>query len=161
MATTQFTKLAVVDATPRGSAAYGGESVPILDHINTTPVTGDILILARIPVDSKIASLQIINDDLGTAAPADIGFYRTKDDGAAVVDIDAIAGAIAMGTATTTWTEQRFEIAASAAEAAFPAWQVAGLSERPSYGSFDLAITWGTVNTGNSGDIAFLMHIIQ
>lgn len=161
MATTKMTQIGVVDATPRGSAAYGGETVTTIDTVEETPVTGDILVLARIPVDAKIASLMLIFDDLGTTAPGDVGFYRTIDDGAAVVDIDAVASAIAFGTATTTWTEYRFEIAASAGEAAMPAWEVAGLSARPAYGMLDLAITWGTITAGAAGTISMKLVTVQ
>ena len=162
MANVNFTEIALVDATPsRLASSAGGGAKPVtkVDVLSTTPVTGDTVVVFRIPVDAKITSFAYANDDLGTAAPGDVGFYRT-DSGATVVDADAIASAIAFGTATTTWTEGRFE-AANITTAAMPAWELAGLSARPSYGEFDIAITWGTINTGNSGDLACKLEYIQ
>jgi hypothetical protein len=164
MANENFPDIALMDGTPPKLASNAGGGAKNVTSIGTlaaaTPVTGGTVTVARIPVDSKITSIMLANDDLGTAAPADLGFYVGGSAGATAVDVDAMGSAIALGTATTTWTEYRFE-AANINTADMPAWELAGLSERPAYGTFDIVLTYGTINTGASGDISYKLEIIQ
>lgn len=161
MANENMTQIALVDGTPPKSASYGGQYTAIVDTMEVAvPVTGGTVTIARIPVDAKILSIAYASDDLGTAAPADLGFYEGNSAGATAVDIDAIASAVALGTATTTWTEARFE-AADINTADMPAWELAGLSARPSYGDFDVAFTYGTINTGAGGTLSIKIVYLQ
>jgi hypothetical protein len=163
MANQNMTHVATIKGTPPGiapSASGGAKPVVQVDTMAATaPSTGDTIVLALIPVDAKLTSVMLAFDDLGTSAPADLGFYR-DDDGTTAVDSDAIATAIAMGTAQTTWAEYRFE-AANINTANQPAWELAGLSARPSYGMFALCATFGTISSGAGGDVSVKLEMIQ
>jgi hypothetical protein len=165
MANENMTQIALVDGTPKKSASMsGGGANPVVaidtKLLATTPATGGTITLTRVPVDAKIASIMLAFDDLGTSAPADLGFYKAGSAGATAVDIDAMASAIAMGTAQTTWAEYRFE-AANISTADQPAWELAGLSARPDYGDFDIVLTFGTVSSGAVGDVSFKVEYLR
>ena len=164
MANENMTNIALVEGMPPQSAntyAGGTSGIVAIDTklLTTTPATGGTVTLARVPVDAVITSIQLAFDDLGTSAPADLGFYEGGSAGADAVDIDAIASAIAMGTAQATLAEYRFE-AADHSTATQRAWELAGLSERPSYGNFDLVLTFGTVSGGAVGDVTFKLEYV-
>jgi len=164
MANENMTNIALVEGTPPQSAntyAGGTDTVVAIDTklLTTTPATGGTVTLTRVPVDAIITSIQLAFDDLGTSAPADLGFYEGGSAGATAVDSDAIATAIAMGTAQTTLAEYRFE-AADHSTATQRAWELAGLSARPSYGNFDLVLTFGTVSGGAVGDVTFKLEYV-
>lgn len=164
MANENMTQIALVDGTPPKSASSaGGGTNPVVaidtKLLTTTPATGGTITLTRIPVDAKITSIQLAFDDLGTTTPADLGFYEGGTAGATAVDIDAIASAIAMGTAQATLAEYRFE-AADHSTYDQSAWELAGLSARPNYGTFDLVLTFGTVSGGAVGDVTFRLEYL-
>ncbi len=115
----------------------------------TAVVTGDILNLCRIPSDAVIPRIWCAWDDFGTTAPADLGFYNT--DGT-VVDIDALATAVVLATASTG-QELRYEVL-NINTAGQKAWQLAGATSDPG-GQYDIAWTFGTVSAGAIGDLAF------
>ena len=70
--------------------------------ITATPATGDIWRFFVIPAGTEIQAITIQNDDLGTAAPLDLGFAPVDgSSGTATAFLTAYAGGTASATGTT------------------------------------------------------------
>ncbi len=120
---------------------------------------GDILRLARLPVNAVIKSVKIGNDDLdsGTTSVMEVGIYD-KDGNAK--DADIFASASQQLRAAARLTELFDESAAGAAGAVGGVgntgkrlWQLAGDAENPG-GEYDICITH-TAACDQDGTIAY------
>ena len=124
---------------------HGGRQFTISD-VTEVPDTanGDVLVVARVPVDAVIKSVKFACDALG-AGTADIGLYRKASDGTYVaVDDDCFASAIAV-TSAVALTDVTYEAAAANIDKRnVPAYTRAGLSARPAYGDLYVALTFDT-----------------
>lgn len=157
MATTKGNHITNFDATPPltvNSRLHGGVLKSAVDQFELADTAnGDIHHVFKLPIDAVIHSVRMATDDLGSAGTVDIGFYTKNADGTySAVDIDAIASLIDVNSAATVLTEYRFE-AAAIETADQPAWELAGLSDRPAYGDIYLSLTTPTGTTA-AGTVA-------
>lgn len=117
----------------------------------------DVILMMEIPVDARIPSLKFAADDLGTTGTLNVGFYPGPGSGVTIsadtdaVDEDALATAIDVNTAATAQTEIRYEVKAIETINQ-KAWELAGLSSRPDYGTFYIALTAAAATTA-AGDV--------
>lgn len=122
----------------------------------------DVILLCRVPVDSNITSVILNSDDLGTTGTLNVGFY--KADGSTIsadtdaVDEDAIATAVDVNAAAVSNSELRYEVQ-DINTINSKAWELAGLSARPDYDEFFLAITASAATTA-AGDITVRVEYI-
>lgn len=107
----------------------------------------DSVIVAAVPVDAVISSIRFGCDDLGTAGTVSLGFYKRNVDGTyTAVSSAAIASNIDVNAAAVSMTDYRFSVLnIDTVEKA--AWELAGLSSRPSYGDLYLGLTTATGTT--------------
>ncbi len=123
----------------------------IVKHEVATPANNDVILLARIPVEAKLPSIKLASDDLGATGLLNIGFYPVTADIVSkinagtladtdAVDEDAIGTLIDVKTAAVGLTEIRFETK-DIDTILQSAWELAGLSAKPAYSDFFLAIT--------------------
>lgn len=122
------------------------------------------LLLAEIPVDARITSFRLWSDDLGTTGTLNAGFYPGNVDtdnvtAADAVDEDAIASAIDVNAAAVSDSEIRFE-ANDINTIGQPAWELAGLSARPAYGTFLIAFTLAQATTA-AGDVSAVIRYTE
>ena len=164
MATTKGNHITAFDANPPttvNSRLHGGYLKQLVDQFELADTADDdIHHVFKVPVEAIITSVKMAADDLGTAGDIDIGFYTKNADGTyTAVDQDAIASAVDVNAAATVMTEYRFE-AAAIETADQPAWELAGLSERPAYG--DLYISLTTVEgTTAIGTVAMIVQYTE
>ena len=143
MANQQTTEFALLEASPPGIAdrqLVGAASVTTHGSFEwVTPSDTDTLQICRVPVDSTLISLKLGNDDFGTTLTVDVGFYEAGEPGA-VINSDALCTALPYGTAVTEPAEVRYEVLDQDTTGEFM-WELAGLSERPSYNEMDIVFT--------------------
>lgn len=128
------------DATPR-VLSNGGALAGVLRYaVGTleTVATDDIASIYRmfsVPSNAVMASLRIYSDDIGSsAAAADIGIYRTTEDGGAVVDADVFASAVVLNAGALNGVDILNESAVTAwglEDAEKKLWEAVGLSADP------------------------------
>lgn len=124
------------DSTPPGKSTLSTGPRRLYDQTGTVEVTnGDSIaskfILGSVPSSASMREL-IVYCDAITSAAADIGLYRTTQDGGAVVDADLFASAQSIATAITVGTNVLHESAVlDIANLDKPLWQVLGLSTDP------------------------------
>ena len=111
----------------------------------------DIIVLAEIPVDACIPSIRWWSDDLGTTGTFNLGFYPgnlpvTSLVDTLAVDEDAIGTLVDVNAAALANVELRFETLAIDTISK-KAWELAGLSARPSYNTFLVAVTMSAATT--------------
>lgn len=108
----------------------------LYDQADTVEVTngdsiGSKFILGSVPSSASMRELTVLCDAI-TAAAADVGLYRTTQDGGAVVDADLFGSAVSLATAITTGTNILHESGVlDIANLAKPLWQILGLSTDP------------------------------
>lgn len=151
MATFKGEHITNFDAKPFevvNSRLHGGvkkvivEAFELADTANT-----DFAILAKLPIDAVIHSVEFGCDDLGSAGTADIGFYtKNADETYSAVDADALANNIDVATAAVAPTEYRFS-AKGIETAKQSAFTLAGLSARPAYEDIYIGLTTDTGTT--------------
>lgn len=151
MATFKGTHITDFDAEPFEvvpSRLHGGVKKVIVDAFELADTANaDFAIVAKLPIDAVIHSVQFASDDLGTAGTVDLGFYRKNADGTyTAVDADALANNIDVATAAVSPTEYRFSTKGieTANQSAFT---LAGLSARPAYEDIYIALTTDTGTT--------------
>lgn len=164
MATLKSVQVAAVDSGDRMADQRDDGNA----HIKTFRValTGaaslnDVILFGRLSVDTKIASIKIWSDDLGTTGDIDVGFHKVGDNNTAgdAVDVDAIADALDVNAAALAGTELRFS-AKDINTADDHVWELAGLSERPDYGEVFLSATVVEATTA-AGDIVIQVTTVD
>lgn len=136
-------------------------------HLVTAGVVADnvVILLGEIPVDAVVPSIILATDDHGDTGTFNVGLYPGPGSGVTIaddtdaVDEDCIATAIDVNAAAIAPTEIRFEVA-NISTMNSPAWVLAGLSDRPDYATFYLAITLAQATTA-AGDIAVSVRLGQ
>lgn len=113
--------------------------------------SGDIVMLAPIPTNASIMSVQIGSDSLGGSCAFDVGIYTTAG---VVKDADAFASAVADGAAIA---EVRYE-AANLNTTGQQLYELAGDSTDPG-GFYYIAATM-TAAGGTAGDMAFIINYV-
>lgn len=108
----------------------------LYDQADTVEVTngdsiGSKFILGSVPSSASMRELVVLCDAI-TAAAADVGLYRTTQDGGAVVDADLFGSGVSLAAAITTGTNILHESGVlDIANLAKPLWRVLGLSSDP------------------------------
>jgi hypothetical protein len=121
----------------------------------------DIILFFECPVDALIDSLVLNSDDAGTTGDINIGFYPGPGSGTTIaadsdaVDEDALGTAIDINAAALSNTEIRFETK-DINTINQKAWELAGLTTRPDYGTFYIAGTLSEATTATA-DICLKM----
>lgn len=113
--------------------------------------SGDIVMLAPIPTNASIMSVQIGSDGLGGSCAFDVGIYTTAG---VVKDADAFASAVADGAAIA---EVRYE-AADLNTTGQQLYELAGDSTDP--GGFYYVAATMTAAGGTAGDMAFIINYV-
>lgn len=181
MATAKSDILTLVDALPKGQVS--GKDVrgdvkiarAVFEAATTDIDDNDVILMARVPMDAKIHSIKLFNDDLDTngtpTLAANVGLYYGADgklaDGTAfskgdVIDEDCYATAIAtLQAANTTGVELAFE-ARDIALAGQEVFEDGGLgSNKPNINEADLAITISNVGaTAAAGTIVMIVEYV-
>ncbi len=162
MAQQLSTRLTAATTLPNipGKAPHSGSDRTITDTIEAADgANADTAIFAiEIPVGAKIHSVKIASDDLGTGTTMEVGLYSKNadntftaiDDDCFVTDLDVAAAAIAL-------TERRFTVK-DINTVNQVAWELAGLSARPSYPTCFLGISF-PVGTTAVGTVSAMVTI--
>ena len=177
MATAKGVEITNLDATPRTTleaASGGGKLRVLMDTIAAG--TGDlddndIMVMAQVPSNAKLVSLQIYNDDLdgATSAAFNVGLYNgpqaytisgTTTDAAAVIDEDCyVTASTQFQGAVTTPSELLAETRNINAIANF-VWEDGGLAEDPGV-PLRIAITMSaTPGSAAGGDITMVVKYV-
>ena len=137
------------DAVPRvlnNPGAMGGALIGFAGTVETV-ATDDInstYRMAQVPSNAVMHSLRLYSDDIGSsAAAADVGIYRTTDDGGAVVDADVFASAVNLNAGALEGTDLLNESKVTAwgfEDAETMLWQALGLTADPKV-MYDIVIT--------------------
>lgn len=150
-------------ATFKGNIVTNMDSTPVernvfgvtgggLKHIRDVfeladTANNDSAIVLPIPVDAVITSVQFASDDLGTAGTVDITFFKKNADGTYTELGDGlIANNIDVNAAAVSLTEYRYSVL-NIDTAIKKAWELAGLSARPDYGTLYIGLTTDTGTT--------------
>ena len=177
MATAKSVEITNLDATPRTTleAASGGGKLRVwMDTIAAG--TGDlddndIMVMAQVPSNAKLVSLQIYNDDLdgATSAAFNVGLYNgpqaytisgTTTDAAAVIDEDCyVPASTQFQGAVTDPVELLAETRNVNAIANF-VWEDGGLAQDPGV-PLRIAITMSaTPGSAAAGDITMVVQYV-
>lgn len=122
----------------------------------------DVHLMMKIPVNANITELFFSSDDLGTTGTFNVGFY--KADGSTIsadtdaVDEDALATAIDVNAAAVAKTDIRYEVK-GIETIGQKAWELAGLSSKPDYEEFYIALTNAAATTAG-GTVTLLVNYI-
>jgi hypothetical protein len=134
------------DASPRVPNSSFNDGAPVIEKIGSVTITtgktvGSIYVLLSVPANCRLSRLVLNTPALSASTAFDIGAYKTTADGAAVIDADFFASAVACTTANVqldvtnesgTYTDDKMEQ---------PLWQALGLSAAPASGMIDIALT--------------------
>jgi hypothetical protein len=94
-----------------------------------------------IPSNAIPKSIQITCPDIGTTTAADVGLYRTTQDGGAVVDADFFASAVSLSGGALNKVDVTFESGViTLANTEKPIWQLLGLTSDPQV-MYDVCLT--------------------
>jgi hypothetical protein len=110
---------------------------------------GDHTIVLPIPVDAVLTSVKFACDDLGSGSDEilDITFYKKNADGTySEISDGLIANSIDIHTGAVALTEYRYSVL-GIQTAKQAAWELAGLSARPDYGTIYIGVSTDTDNT--------------
>jgi hypothetical protein len=107
--------------------------------------TDTAILFIPIPVESKVFKVSAATDDLGTGCTMSIGLFKKDDTGNTYTAVSAtcFASAIDVATAATAMTEYRFS-ALNIDTMNKAAWELAGLSAKPSYPNFYIGLTFNS-----------------
>ena len=178
MATAKSVEITNLDATPRTTleAASGGGKLRVwMDTFAAG--TGDldnddIIVMAQVPSNAKLVSLQIYNDDLNSGSGTfNVGLYNgpqaytisgTTTDAEAVIDEDCYAtdsDAFQAATTVTTGTEELITDTRNINAIANFVWEDGGLAEDPKV-PLRIAITMSATGTAVAGDITMVVQYV-
>lgn len=156
----------ILGVTGQAGRTFQGFEKVIPVRATTTGALADngIIALAYIPVEAKLTSIRLWADDLGTTGDVNLGFYPgnipvndlVHTD---AVDEDALGTAIDVNAAALADVEVRFETD-NIDTLDDAAWEIAGLTKRPDYDHFILALTASEATTA-AGDIAMVIRYID
>lgn len=179
MASTKSVNLTNLDASPRTLLESGSAVGKMRVYMDTVAVAdgdfdadGDIVYLAEVPSNAKIASIKVFNDDLdaGTDSAVNVGIYNggtkftssagTSYAASGLIDEDAYATAITtFQAANTAGVEVAFEARNINAVANY-VWEDAGLPEDPRV-PLRIALTQtAAVTTDAAGDISVVVTYV-
>lgn len=154
VANTKSVEITNLDAVPvkrnKSLTTFGRlrESVAALE-ILAADDAGSVYRLMRIHSGMRLSSLEIGHDAITGMTTADIGLYRTAEDGGAVVDVDLFASAVSLASAAAL-TDRTYEATATnIAQIDKAIWELLGLTEDPQV-YYDVCVT-ATTNAPSAG----------
>lgn len=160
------TPITNADAKPRlpnTAVTDGGivlEKVGTLEAVNGDSINSTYRML-RISSSTRVTELLLYCDAITTCS-ADIGLYRTADDGGAVVDADFFAAEQLLDTASVVGLNVLYEAAAGPADVVNiekRVWQMLGLTADPGV-QYDVALTL-TAAAGSAGTISLKCRYVD
>jgi len=134
------------DATPKVLSGAHLSKGPLLEGVGTLETvsgnsTGSIYIMGSVPSNLRLSELILKSDDIGTTTTADLGLYRTIEDGGAAVDVDLFGSAISLKDGAVDQVNQLYESTTVGTEDVEKMiWEHLGLSADPNL-VYDLAFT--------------------
>lgn len=134
------------DSVPRVANNPGAAAGMLRGFLGTLEsVSGDDIAstyrMGRVPSRACMHALRLYSDDNGTTTVADIGLYRTTEDGGAVVDADFFASAVNLNAGALNGTDILHESGIFTLEnSEKPLWQALGLAVDPCV-DYDVAFT--------------------
>lgn len=154
------------DSKPRIPNVAVTDTGTLKESVSTIVVTnGDSIAstyrMLRVKSSTRISSLLLYTDAI-TTATADVGLYRTTQDGGAVVDVDFFATAQALTAAIVTGAEIQYEAAAGVTDIANinkRIWQQLGLTSDPGV-QYDIVLTL-TAAAGSTGDVSLKVRFVD
>lgn len=154
------------DAKPRLPNVAVVDGGPILEKVGTLEaVNGDSINstyrMLRISSSTRVTELLLYCDAITTCS-ADIGLYRTADDGGAVVDANFFASEQLLDTASVVGLNVLYEAAAGPADVANiekRIWQMLGLSADPGI-QYDVVLTL-TAAAGSAGTVSLKCRYVD
>lgn len=137
-----------LDATPRVQNPLRLMGAVLREQVATVELAAadcdnSVYRMFRVHSSWRLSELTNFTDTLTSAVDADIGFYRTAEDGGAVVNINAIADAVNIATATLTGVQTLWEAGSDngVEDIEKPVWElIGGLTEDPNL-FYDLCVT--------------------
>lgn len=167
MAVVKSTNLTTLAAGTTLNKHYKGEVKNVADYYTSSGALADntVVLFFEIPVMARISSIKMSSTDHGSTGLANVGFYPGSNSGTTIssdsnaVDEDAIGTAIDINAAAFTGTEIRFETKAITTLGQ-RAYELAGLSNRPAYSTFYVAVTLSEATTA-AGTIALEISYID
>lgn len=163
---TKSTPITNADAKPRLPNTAVTDGGPVLEKVGTLEaVSGDsinsVYRMLRIRSSTRVTELLLYCDAITTCA-ADVGLYRTADDGGAVVDADFFASAQSLASASVVGLNVLYEAAAGPADVANiekRVWQMLGLTADPGV-QYDVALTL-TAAAGSAGTVSLKCRYVD
>lgn len=127
---------------------YGGTLKHVRDVFELADTANnESAIVLPIPVDAIVPSIKAAFDDLGTAGTVDITWFKKNADGTYTELADGlIANGIDVNAAAVALTEYRYSVP-NIDTGLKRAWELAGLSARPDYGTLYIGLTTDTGTT--------------
>lgn len=145
--TTKSTQLGNRDSTPRVPVNARVSKGDVIHARGVCAIAnGDSiaskLLFCSIPSNAIPVSVRVSAPDIGTTTAGDVGLYRTTQEGAAVVDVDFFASALALNAGPYSKTEIVNENSAVAtpANGEKPVWELLGLTSDPNL-IYDVVMT--------------------
>jgi hypothetical protein len=111
----------------------------------------DIVMLAPIPTNASISSLQIGSDSLGGSCTFNVGLYQSNG---TVIDEDLYASSVADGAALAELRNEAADINTIGQQI----WEDAGVSSDPG-GYYYVAATFNATG-GTAGDMSFIINYV-
>lgn len=87
--------------------------------------------MLRVPSRARMSMILLSSDGADATIEANLGVYRTAEDGGAVVDADLFGSALALDTATAGVNVLEESAQLAPEERIMPLWQAAGMSADP------------------------------
>ena len=149
------------DAKPRLPNTAVTDGGIVLEKVGTLEaVSGDSINstyrMLRIHSSTRVTELLLYCDAISTCV-ADIGLYRTADDGGAVVDADFFASVQSLATASVVGLNVLYE--ADVANIEKRIWQMLGLSADPGI-QYDVVLTL-TAAAGSAGTVSLKCRYVD
>lgn len=138
------------------------KNINALLELASTSADNDVHLMLRIPVDANITELYFASDDLGSTGDFNVGFYPVNGTVITAVtdtiDEDALASAIDVNTAAVAKIDIRYEVQ-NIDSLGERAWELAGLSSKPDYAYFYIALT-NTAATTAAGTVTLSCNYV-
>lgn len=160
---TKATALTNSDATPPVlnnptiQHQFVREAVGTLEAVSGDSI-GSTYRLARVRSNARISAVILANDAITTSA-ANIGIYRTADDGGAVVAADLFGSAVSLATASTGTDVTHASGVFGVEDVEKPLWQALGLSSDPGV-DYDIVATL-TAAAGSAGTVSVKVRYVM
>jgi hypothetical protein len=144
-----------------GSLFRGGKvkTIPFSFAVASGDSDGSVYPFAELPVNARIRSITIKNDEITAGTGYDLGAYQVKNGSELgdAVDDDCLAAAIDMSSARTTSPSI---VMPNVEDIGKKLWELAGLSAQPVYSTMLLAFTADTVGSAD-GDIGGFVEYVE